>query len=371
MIVYFIVVFLVAGLSIAYEHCPIYIKSDRKIFWTRFALMFSLMISLSLVFAFRNLSVGTDTLSYYNMFNELGSDFSMITTYEPGYCFLSILIYSICPRFKVFMLVIAVLMFSCIIFTNIKISKNFTLTNILFITLGFYMQSFNAVRQYMALAILLLAICFLLDKWHHRAGDIIFVVLTIVAAMFHKTAVVGFVLLPMKYIKLDVTNVLIIAVVVLSGLLLFPQFANIFDRLLGGGYVASYMPLMGEIFTNKNIAFLIATFVCVVGVLCVKHIILKIDTKHDMKYFDFFAWMAIMFCFIKIVSIFTIEIIDRFGIYFLISLIYLAPITINGLFKTQKNRSIINGCVVAVSLVFMVLVIKVVGAYGAYPYIMF
>jgi len=147
------------------------------------ALLFIFSV-LFIVSALR-LNVGNDYGGYVRNMHMIVSDAFVVT--EFGYNWLVRIIYGM-SGFENFLLVFAVIAFMTIYFFLIVMyreSENFWFTFFLFIVFGFYYQSFSTVRYYLAVAIALYSISFVFKKkWLE------FVLLILVAASFHKSALV-------------------------------------------------------------------------------------------------------------------------------------------------------------------------------------
>ena len=157
MLPYFVVLFL----SVFF--CWLYQK--KKVFSS---LVFTIAI-LTLFVGLRGAEVGTDTEGYARMFNEsiyfqsAEAAANSIST-EDGWNVLNWLLYQINPHYWFLFTVVGVITVSCAMIFIIKESPVPTISLFLYITLGFYLFGFAAMRQSMALAIYCLAIPFLFSK---------------------------------------------------------------------------------------------------------------------------------------------------------------------------------------------------------------
>lgn len=363
MLIYFLIVVLILAFSLVYKKlCEL--DSGNKYFKLYKVICLTAMIlTLSIFYAVRGLSVGTDTKAYNHIFNYLADNFdSSLFHYEIGFTLLSSIIYAMSPSFTLFMFVVGVIMFSCIIFANYKLSKNPVLSNILFITFGFYMQSFNIIRQYLAISFILIGLYFLIKK----NNNWLFLLFVLIASLFHKTAVVAGVILILKYVKFETMYVLILSVVMLLGILLLPQISNVLETILHTSYFKTYLPLMGDISTTDLLLVAMA-IVCVVVAIILRSYLKKKNKDFDIVHYDMYVWLLTLFCFIKVASIFTIENIDRLGAYFLIAILFFIPLVIEELFKSRKE--LWSWIICVFSVICMVIMIQVIGVYGAYPYV--
>jgi len=160
------------------------------------ALLF-IFSTLFIVSALR-LNVGNDYVGYVKNMHMVVSDAFVVT--EFGYNWLVRIIYGL-SGFENFLMVFAVIAFMTIYFFMLTIyreSENFWFTFFLFIVFGFYYQSFSTVRYYLAVAIVLYSMTFVFkQKWLE------FVLLVLIAASFHKTALVA---LPFYFLASRIWN---------------------------------------------------------------------------------------------------------------------------------------------------------------------
>lgn len=131
------------------------------------------------------LNVGNDYAKYVEFMHLVNCDAYVPT--EIGFNFLVRLIYGL-SGYENFLLVFAFYSFATVLFFLLAMygqSDEFGLTFFLFMTLGYYFQTFSTVRYYLALAIALYAMKFVLRKQWGR-----FVVLVALGATFHKSLLV-------------------------------------------------------------------------------------------------------------------------------------------------------------------------------------
>lgn len=155
------------------------------------ALAIILIGVLIVVAAIRDLSVGTDTYGYYDSFIWAKSLLSGRTAHsEPIF---AVFVY-FCRQFlnyDWFMLLSYGIMFYSFLWVAYKKTTNFPLTVFLFITCGFYLSSFNGMREYLAAAIAFWAL-YVLEKdfKNERKKVIIFFSIILIASLIHNTALI-------------------------------------------------------------------------------------------------------------------------------------------------------------------------------------
>lgn len=113
---------------------------------------------------------------------------------EVGFNLLTKAIYGI-SGFENYLLVFAIFAFFTVLLFLQAIyrqAESFGFSFFLFMAFGYYFQSFSTVRYYLALAVALIAIPYLLEKEYGR-----FLVLILIGAAFHKSVLVVLVLYPL------------------------------------------------------------------------------------------------------------------------------------------------------------------------------
>lgn len=131
------------------------------------------------------LNVGNDYAKYVEFMHLVNCDAYVPT--EIGFNFLVKLIYGL-SGYENFLLVFAFYSFMTVLFFLLAMyeqSDEFGLTFFLFMALGYYFQTFSTVRYYLALALALYSMKFVLRKQWGR-----FVVLILLGATFHKSLLV-------------------------------------------------------------------------------------------------------------------------------------------------------------------------------------
>ena len=131
------------------------------------------------------LNVGNDYAKYVEFMHLVNCDAYVPT--EIGFNLLVKLIYGL-SGYENFLLVFAFYSFVTVLFFLLAMyeqSDEFGLTFFLFMTLGYYFQTFSTVRYYLALAVALYSMKFVLRKQWGR-----FVVLILLGAAFHKSLLV-------------------------------------------------------------------------------------------------------------------------------------------------------------------------------------
>lgn len=183
MLIYFIMLALITFMAFT-----IYIPNFERELKDKLFLSVSFLI-LTAVSAFRGIDVGTDTKNYMDIFRRYVLNVSDPHS-EPGFALLNQLISYITDSPQSIIIVSSILInlgFMHFIYHN---SKNAWLSVYIYITLFYYFFSFNLVRQFIAISVVLFA-------WNSlKQGKIIrFILLVLLASTFHTTALISLLLI--------------------------------------------------------------------------------------------------------------------------------------------------------------------------------
>ena len=183
---------------LAYESCRQYAgenKHARAALYSRVCIV-AIFVLLFAVSACR-LNVGNDYAKYVEFMHRLYTDKYIDDPGVPtewGFNLLTRVVYGL-SGFENYLLVFAIYAFATIgIFLTAlrKQSRNFALSFFMFMTLGYYFQSFSTVRYYLALAIALYCMRLVIDrKWAQ------FILLVLLGTGFHKSILV---ILPLYFL---------------------------------------------------------------------------------------------------------------------------------------------------------------------------
>ena len=134
---------------------------------------------------------GNDYLRYVEFFHLASIDAYVPT--EAGFNWLAKAVYSLCgyENYLLLFAIYAVMTILAMLAVIRQQAENFCFSFFLFMMFGYYFQSFNTMRYYFALSLSLLAMTCLMRRQY--AG---FVILVLLASLFHKTALITLLLYP-------------------------------------------------------------------------------------------------------------------------------------------------------------------------------
>lgn len=157
--------------------------------------LFLLFLQLYLFVALRSVNVGADTISYLNFYeNSYSFPLTNLTyaRYETGFLFITNAL-SVLQNPQVYIASLALIPYIFFYTFIKKESKSPLLSLLLFICLGFYTNSFNLMRQFFAMGIILVSY-----RELKNSNLIKFTCLIVLASLFHVTALI---FLPIYFIK--------------------------------------------------------------------------------------------------------------------------------------------------------------------------
>ncbi len=175
-------------------------SSKRKNFLIIFKI---LAIALLIAFpTFRPFTVGYDTPNYYNNFNTIlaNKGIANADNFEIGYQLINLIgaiLFGKYGIYFVFAVCYSIIVLS-VVYLSKKLSYNNLLTIFLFVTVEFYLRSFGQLRQCVAIAIVVFAFKFIIDK-----KPIAYCACVVVATLFHSSAII---LLPLYLLNFINTN---------------------------------------------------------------------------------------------------------------------------------------------------------------------
>lgn len=184
----------------------VFIRPEKQNLY--FVFSFSFLFILS---AFRDISVGTDTLSYQIIFDRVGSGYLEITQ-EIGWYYLNkIVILLRGDDFQSLLIASTLITLLPIFYIVKKYSLNPMLSIFLYYSFYIYLQSFNITRQVLAVSIFVLSLPFLF-----KGKNKLYILGVIFAALFHTTALLT---LPLIFIRKIPYNKIWWSIIVLLSLI--------------------------------------------------------------------------------------------------------------------------------------------------------
>lgn len=224
-------------------------------------------IILTIVGGVRGKSVGVDTINYIEIFYDNG-----VNIKEYGFVILLRLCRYISDSPRLFIIISLAITNFCVIFAVYKYRVNIFFAVFSYVTLYFYMTSFNVIRQYISISILLLSVTYLIE-----GKKTIYLFLLFLATSFHISAIVGIVFPILVYKKINLLIKVGACVMLIFICIYVYEIIN---------YINGYMPIYKDYFVGGSYAYLTENGggfqkIVVYGMLYVMWLVTVGDTKYE------------------------------------------------------------------------------------------
>lgn len=249
---------------------------------------------LFLLMAVRAETVGTDVYIYREKFRIIAAANTwdeIITAVDnaPVYCILNKVV-SYFGDYRLFMVVIAFIILSSVAVYIYYYSDNVVISTYCLVALFFYLHTYNITRQFLAISLFLLAICFRKNKRYFLC-----VLLFLLAIGVHSTAFIAFPLLMLNEDRITTKKfILYMGIVVVAVCLVtvgFSQivkiFASLFPRYqiyLTGGKFSVFNQSSGSVVFMALFYFLVAAMATVLQTNLLKGLQLKFEDQSHLRY---------------------------------------------------------------------------------------
>lgn len=340
-----------------------------------FIFKYRLITILTMVFmsTFKAFSVGGDMGEYYKHYNLLkqeGNLFRLPVTnkIEFGYTFLTSLLVLCHAPFSLLWFVISTFVaISLMIFIN-KVSSNKFMSFILFVALGVFAQSLSALRQIIAMAFVLLAICRLVDKKWISAT-----LLIIAGSLFHISAIICLVIVPLRYFEPKWWWIVLAFGATIIGAFVFPSALKLLEKLTPLDYYTKYYVVLTQYIQKSDLLNTLYSL-ALIGMFGVMYIarfkLLKWEEK-DKKIYDFFLWIFLFVPLFRVAGFIVNmpQLFNRLNMYFFMVLIVLIPLFVKGLSYNKKLFITANVAVYIIAVAYMVYLYGIKNTCGVCPFV--
>lgn len=282
--------------------------------------LFLSFILLFILFAFRDISVGTDTINYEERFYRYQDIEWLRDLLDPGWVLISDLTLFLGFDYRGLMVISALLCMLPIYYVANKHSKNPMLTITLYVVLYFYLQSFNITRQYIAVGIVFLSVSFLLSGKRKS-----FIAGIIIACTFHKSAIIASLFYFYKKLPDKLySQIILIIFSLIIGIFGFPLLQKVISILGYGRYIYLYGYEFGNVLGNLSSAVIFNLFF--IALLIKGH-----------KFNDY---SKILFLYVLIFNLcLRMPFGGRIELYFSIMQILIYPYVLFTVLKSNKNSN--------------------------------
>lgn len=295
--------------------------------------------------AFRNYNIGNDTLEYLRLFNLVEDSNSILLftdRYEIGYLILNKIVSMFSSNPASIIFVSSTIIYFGFSRFIIKFSKNPGLSVLLFVLMGYFAQSMNLIRFQLACVILLYAFEKLLENKNKS-----FLLIVLIALLFHKTAIIFLVALPLKYLKITLKSITLIGT---STIVVYALFDKVFSYITN--LFSYYIDYSNTAYFNGEIRLAsILYFLITISILLFSLLIRRNNKQYfeNSEYEDFMLLLLFVGSCILLLS-FKFNLLDRVSDYFRIYSVILVPNIL--LFIKDKYRRLIYSLLIC--LLFLV-----------------
>lgn len=342
---------------------------------------------MTLISALRASTIGIDLDLHYAKNYELISSvnwsdipiFATLKQYELGYCYFTKLLTYISSNVQFYIIITSIIIYGLHGYFFYKKSEDVILSSSLFMFFCLFYMYMNIIRQAVAVSILLLAYLIFSESKKKVHNYVVFVLLVILASVFHSSAILCLVYL--LFDKLKFTKIHMLLGIVVTALI-YVGYSSVYKfvlSILGGNdkyssYLDSEKYGVGHM-NSQSIYYVIITL----GAFLLGYYILVWKDKTSHKLFakqeykvksneSFMLYMSFI-AFACRLLIFKMSIISRFTFYFIPFVLILYPYAISK-FKRRSNRIILNLAVYGVCLFYFMWVTlsNADTLYGVVPY---
>lgn len=345
-------------------------KSDRA----KKRFLFFAFGLLILVAALRSVNVGTDLATHYaKRYVQVASyswsripEFSAMTTYELGYCYLIKFLSSICPHVQFYIAVTSLFIYGVTARFIYRNSCDVKISTYVFVMTCTYYNYMNIVRQAIAISIILLGYEFLKKETDKLRNYSIFAIFVLVAATIHSSAVLCLLLILFKELKFKRKHILIGAVCTVVFYLMYQQIFSFVLNLFGlsgeyAGYLTKETESVGHI--NKQSIYMFITIAMAFVIGCVTLVIeRKVRNKSDEKssgneylltHNEGFLLYTGLLATVCRLMVFRMNIINRYSYFFLPFVLLLYPMAIYNC-KLKSNRKVVKWAIYIILAIYFV-----------------
>ena len=315
---------------------------------------FLLLLPMFILVAFKDLSVGNDTVNYYRSFIIISRCSSVMEAFkisrlEEGYVLLNYIVSHCGGSYLAFQVIVAAFIFISIGMFIYRYSEDVTFSIFLFFTFRMLFACMVVVRVWLAIAVLLFGFKYLLQN-----KPLTFFGICLFAASFHRTALVFALLYPLVHSRMEkATRNLYVIFCIAIGFIGKPFFSFLTNKT---GYYEGYLASVYFNSTNK-----LATVLTLLIDVCFFLFFITVERKDRNKPANnklaiadtTLAYTIINTVFLVCIGIDIIglrnTIMDRIAVYFRVLLVVMIPYIL-------RRHSIENQLLFKVSIVVLMLI---------------
>lgn len=320
-------------------------------------LTFFLISYLFVITAWRNYSIGTDTMNYVSLFGSLGAPTTQINffdfiemihaRFEYGFIILNKLVYHFSQNPRYLLIASSLIIYVSLYIFIRSLSKDPYLSITMFVSLGYMASSMNTMRQSVAISFVMLAYVSIIKYRNYFFGFLnIFC-----GFLFHKTALIFLIIVLLKNWKYSKKNVFFLLVGSIFVSFLYGKFSGVINQInytdySNSGITSGYLGIVVNI--------LVILIFIVVGNIAKKKVYSSSD-NYDNSILQLLIIIAIG---VYLVS-FNFSQLTRIAMYFQLAMMIYVPNVISSV-KDNKLKIYLYlfSYSILVSYFFVVLVVR-------------
>jgi len=289
----------------------------------------------------RDVTVGTDVMSYYNEFLN-PEQYLQFRTSERGYSYFNLFFSKSGIGFQLYLFIIA--SFIVIVISKLykKYSKNIILSFYLFVTLGLFAMTMSGIRQSLAVTISIIAFMFLMNN-----KKLLFICLVILATFFHNSAIIFLVVYLVKDFEMKKFKAIILYVISLTSYFALSILIPLVTNIIPERYLERYLHLE----VNINPLVIVVYLLIPLAVL----IIWKPTIKPNLS--DSLISKLLLLSFFSVVIYFfatEISLFERLIYYFMVFTTILIPNVIMDIKNKHLKTASIVACIILPLIMFLI-----------------
>lgn len=291
---------------------------------------FTALLPFFILSALRDSSIGNDTMSYLSIFDriKLGQLDIQNTNFEIGYIKLNQLTAYFFTNIQSILVVTSILIYLGYFFFIKKNSEAPIFSVFLFMSLGYFGNSMNVIRQQLAMSIIFFA-------WHYLNKNkiIIPVCLIIAASLFHNTALIFLLAIFIRKVKVNKISLSVLFFITVIGYVAYQPLLQIFLKIF-----PMYNSYLGSIYMAGGVRIASVMNLFILILILLAGLIFKPDeNSKDFTYSLWNTWtLYIMISIGLTVLSFNFNLIARSAEYFSVFSIVYIPLLI----KSIKNKNL-------------------------------
>ena len=342
--------------------------SDRQIKNIRITLILILVIISGTRY-----KIGTDYDHYTNIFNLIRSNQGSYVEFGYELFNYPFFLFGDLGIYVLFFVSSTIIIFSFDYFIKGNFDNNkYFMAWFLFLTTGILFSSFNAIRQYLAIAIFIFSLKDLYSKKYYR-----YLMMVLIAAQFHTSAYILLLILPMR-ILLNLNpkffKKTVIFIYILSLVFLVLDFREILKMIWFVVPDRWQWYIVSDFFNSRNVSAIVKQVlpnILVISLLLPKGLSI-LRTKVNSNEIDYIRF-SLFIIFVSLSNVFYgIMVLQRFIYYFEIFYVYVIVFTYSNLDYTKVQSryklDLIKVGLVLYFIVWYLYLIYVRNAHTIYPY---